>query len=93
VTVFYLTTNAALFGVRPWRLLALGNVPLATATSVVLSSNSTLATVRGAIVGAGALISVTGSNEWRMMEASRLGYVLAANDLVPQIFAKTHPRI
>ena len=43
VTIFYLTTNAVLFGVRPWNLLALDDAPLATATNVILGSLPSLA--------------------------------------------------
>jgi len=92
VTIFYLTTNIVLFGVRPWSLLALDNAPLATATNAVLSSIPTLALVGGTIVGVGALISVSGSDESGMIGTSRLGYALAADGLFPQIFAKIHPK-
>ena len=92
VTVFYLTTNIVLFGVRPWSLLALDKAPLATATSVILSSSPTLALIGAIIVGVGALISVSGSDESGMIGTSRLGYALAADGLFPRVFARVHPR-
>jgi amino acid transporter len=92
VTIFYLATNIVLFGVRPWSLLALDNAPMATATNVVLSSIPTLALLGGTVVGVGALISVTGSDESGMIGTSRLGYALAVDGLFPHIFAKIHPR-
>jgi len=92
VTIFYLTTNIVLFGVRPWNQLASDNTPLATATSVVLNANPTMALLGGAIVGVGALISIAGSDESGMIGTSRLGYALAADGLFPQIFAKVHPK-
>ena len=92
VTVFYLTTNIVLFGIRPYNLLSLDNAPLATATNTVLSSIPELAMIGGAIVGIGALISVAGSDESGMIGTSRLGYALAADGFFPRIFAKINPR-
>ena len=92
VTIFYLTTNIVLFGVRPWDLLAVDNAPLATATDAVLSSIPILALIGGAIVGGGALISVAGSDESGMIGTSRLGFALAADGLFPRVFAKIHPK-
>lgn len=92
VTVFYLTTNILLFGVRRWDLLQNDNAPLATATSTVLSSIPLLAWLGGIVVGGGALVSVAGSDESGMIGTSRLGYALAADGLFPQAFAKIHPR-
>lgn len=92
VTIFYLVTNSVLFGVRPWSLLASDSAPLASATTTVLNFNSTLALAGGLIVGAGALISVAGSDESGMIGTSRLGYALAADGLFPRAFARVHPR-
>jgi amino acid transporter len=92
VTVFYLTTNVVLFGVRPWGQLALDTAPLASATTAMLSTNLILASIGGAIVGVGALISVAGSDESGMIGTSRLGYALAVDGLFPRIFAKIHPK-
>jgi amino acid transporter len=92
VTVFYLVTNVVLFGVRPWSQLASDTAPLTSATTAMLSTNATLSLVGVAIVGIGALISVTGSDESGMIGTSRLGYALAADGLFPRIFAKVHPR-
>lgn len=92
VIIFYLTTNAVLFGVRNWRLLAQDTAPLASAGNFVFSSNALLALVGGGIVGVGALISVAGSNESGMLGTSRLGFSLAADGLFPRAFARIHPR-
>ena len=92
VTVFYLVTNVVLFGVRPWNQLASDTAPLTSATTAMLSTNATLTLIGVAIVGIGALISVTGSDESGMIGTSRLGYALAADGLFPRIFAKVHPR-
>ena len=92
VTVFYLTTNIVLFGVRSWTQLASDTAPLASATATVLSANSTLALIGGIIVGVGALISVSGSDESGMIGTSRLGYALAVDGLFPHVFARVHPK-
>jgi APA family basic amino acid/polyamine antiporter len=92
VTIFYLTTNIVLFGVRNWSLLANDTAPLATATNSMLSANATLALIGGALVGVGALISVAGSDESGMIGTSRLGYALAADGLFPQLFARVHSK-
>ena len=92
VTVFYLTTNAVLFGARNFNLLATDTAPLAAASNAIFSSNVTLALFGGLIVGVGALISVAGSDESGMIGTSRLGYALAADGLFPRLFAKVHPK-
>ncbi len=92
VIVFYLTTNAVLFGVRNWNLLATDAAPLASAGDSIFSSSALLALIGGGIVGIGALISVAGSNESGMIGTSRLGYALAADGLFPRIFARLHPK-
>jgi amino acid transporter len=92
VTVFYLVTNAVLFGVRSSSLLGSDNAPLVAATNAALSWNPTLVLVGVAIVGVGALISVAGSDESGMIGTSRLGYALAADGLFPSVFAKIHPK-
>jgi amino acid transporter len=90
VTIFYLTTNIVLLGVRNWALLANDTAPLATATTSIFGSISLLALAGGAVVGVGALISVAGSDESGMIGTSRLGYALAADGLFPTIFARIH---
>ncbi len=92
VTVFYLTTNFVLFGVRPWSQLASDVAPLASATTTMLSANATLMLIGAAIVGVGALFSVAGSDESGMIGTSRLAYALAVDGLFPRIFAKIHPK-
>ncbi|HLN88910.1 MAG TPA: APC family permease [Candidatus Binatia bacterium] len=92
VTVFYLTTNAVLFGVRNYAQLATDSAPLAAASNGILSSNVTLALFGGLLVGVGALISVAGSDESGMIGTARLGYALAADGLFPKIFAKIHSK-
>ncbi len=92
VTVFYLTTNVILFGVRNYIQLATDTAPLAAASNAILSSNAALALFGGLLVGVGALISVAGSDESGMIGTSRLGYALAADGLFPKLFARVHKK-
>jgi len=92
ITLFYLTTNIVLFGVRPWTQLASDAAPLASATTAILASNPIFTLIGGFIVGVGALISVAGSDESGMIGTSRLGYALAVDGLFPRVFAKIHLR-
>jgi len=92
VTIFYLITNILLFGVRSWTQLYSDTAPIASATQAALGTNPTLALIGGLIVGVGALISVTGSDESGMIGTSRLGYALAVDGLFPHVFARVHPR-
>ncbi|MGD0330869.1 MAG: amino acid permease [Nitrososphaeria archaeon] len=92
VTIFYLTTNVVLFGVRPWTLLASDTAPLAVAANIALGSIPVLALVSAIIVGGGALVSVAGSDESGMIGTSSLGYALAVDGLFPRAFAKIHPK-
>jgi len=92
VTVFYLVTNIVLFGVRSSSLLALDKAPLTAATRSILAFNPTVALIGVLIVGVGALISVSGSDESGMIGTSRLGYALAADGLFPRVFARVHPK-
>ncbi len=92
VTVFYLTTNVILFGVRNYSQLATDTAPLAAASNGILSSNVALALFGGLLVGVGALISVAGSDESGTIGTARLGYALAADGLFPKLFARIHAR-
>ena len=90
VTVFYLTTNIVLFGVRNYGQLSTDTAPLAAASNAIFSSSVELALFGGLLVGVGALISVAGSDESGMIGTARLGYALAADGLFPSLFAKIH---
>ncbi len=92
VTIFYLSTNIVLFGVRNWSLLANDAAPLAMATNTIFPSGTLLALIGGGIVGVGALVSVAGSDESGMIGTSRLGFALAADGLFPKAFSRIHPR-
>ena len=93
VTVFYLVTNVVLFGVMSSTSLGVSSAPLASATNTaLLAIIPAIALIGAVIVGGGALISVSGSDESGMIGTSQLGYALAADGLFPRAFAKVHPK-
>jgi basic amino acid/polyamine antiporter, APA family len=90
VTLFYLLTNFVIIGVVNWTSLQVDPAPLATAGSVVFSLTPTLALVGGLILGVGALISVSGSDESGTLSTSRLSYAISLDGLFPRFFSDLH---
>ncbi|MBM3926126.1 MAG: amino acid permease [SAR202 cluster bacterium] len=86
VTLFYLTTHFVVYGVLNWQELAQTSTPLVSTGAIVLGS------VGAAVIGIGALISVSGSDESDMLATGRLSYSMAAYGLFPKPFAKLHPK-
>jgi len=92
VTIFYLLTNVALLGVLSWVKLAVDTAPLASAATVAFGLIASLAVIGGWILGGGALVCVSGSNESGMIGTASLGYALAVEGLFPKSFSKIHRR-
>lgn len=86
VALFYMSTNFVVFGVVGWERLALSSTPLVDTGRVLLGAGG------GAIMALGAVISVSGSDESDMLATSRLSYAMAADGLLPRVFARVHPR-
>jgi len=86
VISFYLITNFVLFGVSDWQDLSKTQTPL------ILVSTITLGSVGAIIIGLGALVSVSGSNESGTLGIARLSYAMSIKGLFPKIFSKTHPK-
>jgi amino acid transporter len=86
VLAFYLLTNFVIFGVVNWTDLSKTNVPL------VLASTMMIGAVGGLIIGIGAIVSVSGSNESGMLGIARLSYAMSIKGLFPKIFSKVHPK-
>lgn len=86
VIIFYLSTNFILFGVSNWEDLSKSHVPL------VLASTITLGSIGAGIIGIGALVSVSGSNESGVLGVARLSYAMSIRGLFPKIFSKTHQK-
>ncbi|MGZ4891977.1 MAG: APC family permease, partial [Halobacteriota archaeon] len=92
VTLFYLLTNFVIIGVVNWASLQFDPAPLATAGSVVSSLTPTLALIGGLILGVGALISVSGSDESGTFSTSRLSFAISLDGLFPRFFSDLHAR-
>jgi len=86
VILFYVLTNAAVFGVVNWKLLSQSSVPL------VLVSTALLGTTGAVITGIGALASVSGTNETEVLGTARLIYAMSSDGLLPKALSKVHPR-
>jgi APA family basic amino acid/polyamine antiporter len=85
VTVFYLSTNFVVFGMVPWQALAGSKTPL------VLVGAALFGTAGAAVMTAGALVSVSGSDESGILGTARLSYAMAIDGLFPKVFASIHP--
>lgn len=92
VTLFYLLTNFVIIGVVNWTSLQFDPAPLATAGSVAFSLTPTLALIGGLILGVGALISVSGSDESGTLSTARLSYAISLDGLFPRFFSDLHAR-
>jgi APA family basic amino acid/polyamine antiporter len=86
VTGFYLFTNFVVFGTVPWETLAGSTTPL------VLVGAALFGAAGAAFMTAGALVSVSGSDESGILGTARLSYAMAIDGLFPKVFALIHPR-
>jgi APA family basic amino acid/polyamine antiporter len=86
VTAFYLFTNFVVFGTVPWQVLAGSKTPL------VLVGAALFGAAGAAFMTAGALVSVSGSDESGILGTARLSYAMAIDGLFPKVFALIHPR-
>ncbi len=91
VTFFYVVTNFVVLATVNWTVLQFDIAPLATAGSVVLSYTPTLALIGGAVLGIGALISVSGFDESGTLSTARLSYAISLEGLFPKFFSRIHP--
>ncbi|MDD1670204.1 MAG: amino acid permease, partial [Methanomicrobiales archaeon] len=86
VTAFYLFTNFVVFGTVPWETLAGSTTPL------VLVGAALFGVAGAAFMTAGALVSVSGSDESGILGTARLSFAMAIDGLFPKVFALIHPR-
>ncbi len=86
VTFFYLSTNFVIFGTVSSARLAQTVVPL------VLVGTALLGTSGAAIISAGALVSVSGSDESGILGTARLAYAMSIDGLFPRAFSRVHPK-
>jgi len=92
VTFFYIAIGFTALAVVNWTSLQFDPAPLATAGGVVLSYTPELAIIGGAILGLGALISITGFEESATLATARLSYAISVDGLFPRLFSRIHPR-
>jgi len=86
VTIFYLSTNFIVYGLKNWTELQATKVPLVLAGTVILGA-------AGAVIMAiGALVSVSGSDESGILGTARLSYAMSVDGLFPRLFSKEHPK-
>ncbi|MFA7295629.1 MAG: APC family permease [Dehalococcoidia bacterium] len=86
VTLFYLSTNLVVYALVPHEELARSAVPLAAAGTVLFGG------LGATLMSAGAMVSVSGSDESDMLGSSRLAYAMAADGLLPHPLASLHAR-
>jgi APA family basic amino acid/polyamine antiporter len=86
VTLFYLSTNFVVFGMVPWQTLATSSTPL------ILVGGALFGAVGAVVMTAGALVSVSGSDESGILGTARLSYAMAIDGLFPRVFSLVHPR-
>jgi amino acid transporter len=86
VALFYISTNFVIFGIASSSALAKTAVPLVLVGTLVFGA------IGGALMSAGALISVSGSDESGTLGTSRLSYAMAVDGLFPKIFTKIHTK-
>ena len=92
VILFYLISNFVVLAVVPENALKTSIAPLDTAAQIIFNVSPEIKMLGVLIIWAGALISITGSNESGMIGTSRLGYALSIDGLFPRVFSKVHPK-
>ena len=87
VMFFYLSTNFVVYGTINWHDLAKVTTPLLMVGSALFGS------IGAFIMGAGALLSVAGSDEAGVLGTARLSYAMAIDGLFPKIFFQNTSKI
>ncbi|HSQ02139.1 MAG TPA: amino acid permease [Methanobacterium sp.] len=86
IAFFYILTNFVIIGLVPWPELSTSTAPLTLAGYVLMGA------VGAAFLTLGALLSISGSDEAGILSAARIPYAMAADGLLPKIFARVHPK-
>lgn len=84
VSLFYLLTNFVVFGTINWKDLQ------NTSTPLIPVGYALLGVLGATIMGLGALVSVSGSDEAGLLGTARLSYAMSVDGLFPKIFSKVH---
>jgi len=93
VTAFYLLTNFMVIGSVNQSTLSASGSPLIDAAVSLFSSPAILTTVVVIVVGAGALLSITGADESGTIGTSRLAYAMSIDGLLPKVFSRTQKKV
>ncbi|MGB7968847.1 MAG: amino acid permease [Methanobacterium sp.] len=86
IALFYVITNFVILGLVPWMQLSLSTAPLSLAGYTLVGA------IGAGFLSIGALLSISGSNEAGILSAARIPYAMAADGLLPRMFAKVHPK-
>jgi amino acid transporter len=86
VMAFYLVTNFVVYGTVGWEQLSQTQTPL------ILAGTTLLGVAGAIIIGIGALVSVSGSDEAGVLGTARLSYAMSIDGLFPRVFSKVHPK-
>ncbi len=92
VILFYMVSNFVVLSVVPESVLQASTAPLDSAAQIIFNYSPMIMTFGVFMIWAGALISITGSNESGMIGTSRLAYALSIDGLFPKFFSKIHPK-
>ncbi len=90
VTLFYVVVNVIVVGAVHWTTLANSQTPVILAATTVFSFTAALSIAGGIILGVGALLTVSGSDESGSFSLSRLSRTLARDGWFPHIFDEEH---
>ncbi|MGZ4882173.1 MAG: APC family permease [Halobacteriota archaeon] len=86
VTLFYVVVNVIVVGAVHWTALANSQTPVILAATTVFSFTAALSIAGGIILGVGALLTVSGSDESGSFALSRLSRTLARDGWFPRMF-------
>ncbi len=92
VTLFYVVVNVVVVGAVHWTTLANSQTPLILAATTVFSFTAALSIAGGIILGVGALLTVSGSDESGSFSLSMLSRTLARDGWFPGVFDEEHPK-
>jgi basic amino acid/polyamine antiporter, APA family len=86
IALFYVVTNFVILGLVPWMQLSMSTAPLALAGYTLIGA------IGAGFLTVGALLSISGSDEAGILSAARIPYAMAADGLLPRMFARVHPK-